>query len=106
VAFISTVLGNGAVRVLDIEPQARDAGLLQEGKSIGQSKSFRLSRQKLSIKPFQKDGAWWWALPTQSASASGKKAKASGAVGEVVGILRGVISGNMIIADQAARSNC
>jgi hypothetical protein len=77
VVFLRKVVANGPMKVVDIEPLARTAGIIDENQVLSQSKPFRLARAKLGIKPFQQEGAWWWALPTESASASGKKAKPS-----------------------------
>ena len=65
--FLRDVLGNGRVKVIDLDPMARAAGLLGEGQSISQSKPFRSARKALGIKPYSEgfgtECKWWWALP-------------------------------------------
>jgi putative DNA primase/helicase len=70
VEFLSDTLANGRVKVEDLEPMARAAGLLGADKPISQSKPFRLARKKLRIKPkaegFGSDCKWWWFLPAHA----------------------------------------
>jgi hypothetical protein len=47
--FLSEVLAGGPVEVGEVERQARLAGLLEEGKRIGQSKAFRDARKALEV---------------------------------------------------------
>jgi hypothetical protein len=60
------VLANGALKVIEIEAQAREACLLGASHSIGQSKPFRAARKILGIKPYQAEGqragGWVWSL--------------------------------------------
>jgi hypothetical protein len=67
--FLRTVLAGGPVKVLDLEQEARDAGLLGEDQRLSQSKPFRSAREVLGIKPYQpkgvKAGGWMWALPDE-----------------------------------------
>jgi hypothetical protein len=61
------VLAEGALKVSEIEAEARAACLLGAGQSIGQSKPFRATRKILGIKPYQAEGqragGWVWSLP-------------------------------------------
>jgi len=55
--------------VLEIEREAREAGLLGPHSPISQNKSFRSARDMLEISPRRKGGAgakgqWVWELPT------------------------------------------
>jgi hypothetical protein len=56
--------------VLDIEREARDAGLLGPDSPISQNKSFRSAREVLGITPQRTGGTgakgqWVWGLPDQ-----------------------------------------
>jgi len=62
-------LAGGAMPVLEIEREAREAGLLGPDSPISQNKSFRSARDMLEISPRRKGGAgakgqWVWELPT------------------------------------------
>jgi len=66
--FLRTVLAGGALPVLQIESEARDAGLLGPESPISQNKPFRLAREQLGIAPQRQGGAganglWVWGLP-------------------------------------------
>jgi hypothetical protein len=66
--FLRSVLSNGAVPVLQIEAEARNAGLLGVDKPISQNKAFRTARDMLGIKPERRGGTgasgqWVWDLP-------------------------------------------
>jgi hypothetical protein len=65
VDFLRMALADGPLPVKEVERQAVEAGLLGEGKPIGQSKPFRNARQALGIitgKGGMHEG-WTWALP-------------------------------------------
>jgi energy-coupling factor transporter ATP-binding protein EcfA2 len=67
--FLRDLLAKGAMPVLEIEREARDAGLLGPDSPISQNKSFRSARDMLEISPQRKGGAgakgqWVWQLPT------------------------------------------
>ncbi len=67
--FLRTLLGGGALPVVQIEAEARDAGLLGPESPISQDKPFRLARKQLDIVPQRQGGAganglWVWGLPT------------------------------------------
>jgi putative DNA primase/helicase len=67
--FLRGVLAGGAMPVLEIEREAREAGLLGPDSPISQNKSFRSARDMLEISPRRKGGAgakgqWVWELPT------------------------------------------
>jgi putative DNA primase/helicase len=69
VEFLRGVLAHGPVAAKDIERLAVEAGLLGEGKPIGQCKAFRLARLELGIDPVRTGGLgaggqWVWNLPT------------------------------------------
>jgi hypothetical protein len=69
VDFLRAVLGAGAMPVLEIEQEARAAGLLGAESSISQNKAFRSARSLLGITPQRTGGAgatgkWVWELPT------------------------------------------
>jgi len=66
IAFLRTVLANGPVPVSEVQRQAVEAGLLQEGKLFGQSKPFRSARQALGIEPKRIGGAWILELPNKN----------------------------------------
>jgi hypothetical protein len=66
--FLRTVLAGGALPVLQIESEARDAGLLGPDRPISQNKAFRSAREELSIVPQRQGGTaakgqWVWGLP-------------------------------------------
>jgi putative DNA primase/helicase len=56
VDFLRVVLAGGALKVIEIEAEARAACLLRAEQSIGQSKPFRAARKILGIKPYQAEG--------------------------------------------------
>lgn len=67
--FLRDVLAAGPLPAKDIERLAAEAGLLGNGKPIGQTKAFRLARKDLGIVPARTGGLgaggqWVWALPT------------------------------------------
>jgi hypothetical protein len=67
--FLCDVLAAGPLPAKDIERLAAEAGLLGNGKPIGQTKAFRLARKDLGIVPARtgglgSGGQWVWALPT------------------------------------------
>jgi len=68
--FLSNLLGDGPLRVTEIEKEAQAACLLGPDQKIGQSKPFRSARRVLNIVPYQrkgeKAGGWFWALPIHS----------------------------------------
>jgi putative DNA primase/helicase len=66
--FLRELLAPGAMPVLEIEQEARDAGLLGPDSPISQNKSFRSARDVLGISPQRKGGTgakgqWVWELP-------------------------------------------
>lgn len=66
--FLRSVLAEGAVPVLQIEAEARDAGFLGPDKPISQNKAFRSARDMLGISPQRRGGTaakgqWVWELP-------------------------------------------
>jgi len=67
IEFLRQVLAAGPKAYTDLEREACDAGLLEDGKLLSQSKPFRDARRTLGIKPSQpkgvKAGGWVWALP-------------------------------------------
>jgi hypothetical protein len=67
VEFLRQVLAAGPMAYTDLGREARNAGLLEDGKSLSQSKPFRAARGALGIKPSQPKGVkaagWVWALP-------------------------------------------
>jgi hypothetical protein len=65
VEFLRQVLAAGPKAYTDLEREARNAGLLEDRKSLSQSKPFRAARGALGINPSQPKGArgWVWALP-------------------------------------------
>jgi hypothetical protein len=71
--FLKAVLANGPVKVLDLEKEARDAGLLREDQSISHSKPFRSARTTLGIDPRKlgMDGGWVWELPKMPSGSEG-----------------------------------
>jgi putative DNA primase/helicase len=67
VEFLRVVLAESALKVIEVEAEARAACLLGAGQSISQSKPFRAARKILGIKPYQAKGerasGWVWSLP-------------------------------------------
>jgi hypothetical protein len=65
--FLKVVLAAGPADVLEIEAEARAAGLLAEGKSVSQSKPFRSARKMLNVQiekvGFNSGAKWQWRLP-------------------------------------------
>jgi hypothetical protein len=66
--FLRTVLAGGALPVLQIESEAREAGLLGPDSPISQNKAFRSARKELDIAPQRQGGTgakgqWVWGLP-------------------------------------------
>jgi putative DNA primase/helicase len=65
--FLTLVLARGPLKVMEIEQEARDAGLLREDQPISQSKPFRSARKALGIEPYQpsgvRAGGWIWEIP-------------------------------------------
>jgi putative DNA primase/helicase len=66
--FLSGLLTTDGTPVLEIEREAREAGLLGPDSPISQNKSFRSAREALGVVPRRKGGAgangqWVWALP-------------------------------------------
>jgi putative DNA primase/helicase len=63
--FLQAELAAGAVKVQELDKQAKAAGLLTDAQAIGQSKPFREARKALGIVPRKlgmKKG-WAWELP-------------------------------------------
>jgi putative DNA primase/helicase len=74
--FLRAVLAAGPMPVLEIEQEARAAGLLGADSSISQNKAFRSARTLLGIKPQRTGGAgatgkWVWELPPPPKMPSG-----------------------------------
>jgi hypothetical protein len=66
--FLRDLLAAGAMPVLEIEREARDAGLLGQDSPISQNKAFRSARTVLGIAPKRTggtgaNGKWVWELP-------------------------------------------
>jgi hypothetical protein len=66
--FLRTVLSGGALPVLQIESEAREAGLLGPDNPISQNKAFRSAREELGVAPQRQGGTgakgqWVWGLP-------------------------------------------
>ena len=66
--FLKELLAAGPMPVLEIEREARDAGLLGPDSPVSQNKAFRSARDILGISPQRKGGAgakgqWVWQLP-------------------------------------------
>ena len=66
--FLRDLLAGGPLPVKEVEAQAVEAGLLAEGKPIGQNKTFRSALDIVGIKPRRDGGAagagrWVWGLP-------------------------------------------
>jgi putative DNA primase/helicase len=74
IEFLSTILVKGAVKIQDIEAEARNAGLLAENKQMRQSKPFRAAKAELHIistrEGFGADAVYYWSLPKEEASDS------------------------------------
>jgi putative DNA primase/helicase len=71
VDFLRIALADGPLPVKEVERQAVEAGLLGEGKPVGQSKPFRNARKMLGIvtdKGGMREG-WTWALPKMPSKA-------------------------------------
>jgi AAA domain len=71
VEFLRGVLVGGPMAAKEIERLAVEAGLLGDGKPIGQCKAFRLARKELGIEPARvgglgAGGQWVWNLPTDT----------------------------------------
>lgn len=69
--FLRSVLADGPLPVLQIEAEARQAGLLGPDQPISQNKAFRSARDMLGIKPMRRGGTgasgqWVWELPDAS----------------------------------------
>ena len=68
--FLRTILAGGALPVLQIESEAREAGLLGPDNPISQNKAFRSARDILNVTPQRRGGTgakgqWLWELPDQ-----------------------------------------
>lgn len=66
--FLGDILKNGPMGVLDIEREAREAGLLGPDAVIGQSRPFREARRKIGAQSRRDGGVggggrWVWELP-------------------------------------------
>jgi hypothetical protein len=66
--FLRQLLAMGAKAVLEIEREARNAGLLGQDSPISQNKAFRSARTILGITPARTGGTgangnWVWELP-------------------------------------------
>jgi putative DNA primase/helicase len=70
VDFLKAVLGTDEVRVLDLEREARQAGLLSERQTISQCKSIRTARKILNVKSKKlgMDQGWVWHIPLKMPS--------------------------------------
>ena len=69
--FLQKLLAAGPLPVKEIEAQAVEAGLLGEGKPIGQNKAFRAARESLQIAANRAgglggQGRWEWVLSAAS----------------------------------------
>ena len=53
--FLDDLLGRGPIDLLDVEEQARAAGLLGDGQRLRQNKAFRAARKSLGVL-FERDG--------------------------------------------------
>jgi hypothetical protein len=87
--FLRSVLAGGAVPVLQIEAEARSAGLLGQDKPISQNKAFRSAREMLGIAPQRRGGTgasgqWVWELPAKMPS---EAYDAPSSVGGIIGTL-------------------
>jgi len=66
ISFLRTILADGPMLVLDVQRHAIEAGLLQEGKLLAQSKPFRSARKALKIDHKRETGVggrWILELP-------------------------------------------
>jgi hypothetical protein len=68
--FLRTVLAGGALPVLQIQSEAREAGLLGPESPISQNKAFRSARKDLGVAPQRQGGTgakgqWVWGLPAR-----------------------------------------
>jgi hypothetical protein len=75
--FLQRILASGPLPVREIEPEARDCGLLGDTAQVGQCKPLRMAREALGIK-VQKtgmQGGWVWLLPEGLDDASSGKGK-------------------------------
>ena len=87
--FLRSVLAGGAAPVLQIEAEARSAGLLGADKPISQNKAFRSAREMLGITPQRRGGTgasgqWVWELPDKMPS---EAYDAHPSVGGIIGTL-------------------
>ena len=74
VDFLRDILKSGPMGVLDIEREAREAGLLGPDAVIGQSRAFRDARKKVGAQSRRdgrigSGGRWVWELPAISTAA-------------------------------------
>jgi hypothetical protein len=67
IEFLRKVLAAGRVKVVDLEPMARAAGLLGQEEQISQCKPLRSAREFLGIEPYPEgfghECKWFWELP-------------------------------------------
>ena len=65
VEFLQIVLANGPMAVTDIEREAREARVLDEGQQVQKSKPFRSAKKILGITSHKEGfaGGWSWQLP-------------------------------------------
>ena len=98
--FLKELLAAGPMPVLEIEREARDAGLLGPDSPVSQNKAFRSARDILGISPQRKGGAgakgqWVWQLPL-AAKMPSDPYDAPLSEGGTLGILdpKGHLSGN------------
>ena len=63
ITFLRTLLADGPIPVMEVQRHAIEAGLLQEGKLISQSKPFRSAGSTLGIKHKRDGGRWVLELP-------------------------------------------
>ena len=74
ISFLKTILADGPMLVLDVQRYAIEAGLLQEGKLLAQSKPFRSARKALGIDHKRETGfggRWILELPKTTKMPSG-----------------------------------
>jgi hypothetical protein len=73
VEFLVQVLAGGPLPVVDIEAEARAAGMLGHATPINKDKPFRAAKEKMRIKSYQskgqKSGGWVWELPDERGQA-------------------------------------
>jgi putative DNA primase/helicase len=69
--FLATELSKGPAKVVDLEREARAAGLLGENERIGKSKPFRAAAEELGITKHKcgMTEGWAWALPKMPSEA-------------------------------------